>query len=564
MPDTVRQVPISDDRYRCSGSGTDSYPSSPAVSPSHSFKRSKSTFYLLDRRTSPPPGRLVQPQNVTAGTIHGYASSVFWTVANALFGLTWVNVLLVRVPSLCLCLWVRCAWKCARVPLVVSKLVLRLCTASPANRRRGRCVTVLINGGSTVQALHLARNFHRAGARVIVCEIDGRPELSSFSVAAHSHYTVPGPNEDNCVQYVDALRAIVEKERVDVYVPTGGTVSAYYDAVAKPHLELLGCRCWTPGLDGVALLNDLSEVFRLCETVGLPVPKHLLVCSKDDVIKLYDNLSFRADRHFIVNVGQSGCKTAYSLQLPAARKSLRLPGPVSDDHPWLLVQHCLGSYYTTCTTVQAGRVVCNVTCTAHDGRVTDRNELIDDWTARFVSAVPVRFDGYLSFRVCVSPSRKVVPLGCHVGVPIAYASYLSNFEHVVIHCPPPPSHAHHRSNGVTDASHACAAAAHHRDADEANGAAPPPGCTELVTETTDRYYATSLLRETVVRTITVQSVKRLVRTVIMEREMVFAYWDPLPFFAHYSLQMIVDRINTALEETAILSSSAQKNRYTTF
>ncbi|XP_008185345.1 uncharacterized protein LOC103310054 [Acyrthosiphon pisum] len=549
MPDTVRQVPISDDRYRCSGAGTDSYPSSPAVSPSHSFKRSKSTFYLLDRRTSPPPGRLLQPQNVTAGTIHGCAT-FFWTLVNALFGLPWVNVLLVRIPSLCLCLWLRCVWKCARVPLVVSKHVLRLCIASSNRLDRGR-FTVLINGGSTVQGLHLARNFHQAGVRVIVSEIDGRAELCSFSVAIDGHYTVPGPTEDNCVLYVDALRAIVEREQVDLYVPTGATVSAYYDAVAKPHLELLGCRCWTPGLDGVALLNDLSEVFRMCETVGLSVPKHLLVCSKDDVIKLYDNVSFRADRHFIVNVGQSGCKSAHSLQLPATRKSLRLPGPVSDDCPWLLVQHCLGSYYTTCTTVQAGRVVANVTFTAHDGRARDHNELIDDWTARFVSAVPVQFDGYLSFRVCVSPSRKVVPLGCRVGVPITYASYRSNFEHVVMQCPTPQRG--HRSNGA-------AGAVAHVDA-AANGA--PPQSTDLVVETTNRYYATTLLYETVTRMMTVQSVKHFVRTVVTEREMVFAYWDPLPFFAHYSLQMIVDRINTALDETAILSS-AQKNRYTTF
>jgi len=551
MPDTVRQAPISDDRYRCSGTGMDSYPSSPAVSPSHSFKRSKSTFYLLDRRTSPPPGRLLQPQNVTAGTIHGCAT-FFWSVANALLGLPWVNVLLVRAPSACLCLWVRCVWKYARVPLVVSKHVLRLCTASPGGPDMGR-FTVLINGGSTVQALHLARNFHQTGARVIVCEIDGRAELCSFSVAVDRYYAVPGPNEDNCVQYVDALRAIVERERVDVYVPTGATVSAYYDAVAKPHLELLGCRCWTPGLDGVTTLNDLSEVFRVCETVGLPVPKHLLVCSKDDVIKLYDNVSFRADRHFIVNVGPSGCKAAHSLQLPATRRSLRLPGPVSEDRPWLLVQHCLGSYYTTCTTVLAGRVVGNVTFTAHDGRATDQNALIDDWTARFVSAVPVPFDGYLSFSVCVSPSRRVVPLGCRVGVPITYASYRSNFEHVVMQCLPPQRG--HRPNGTAGA------VAHHTNA-AVNGTPSP--ATELVVETTGRYYASTLLYDTVTRMMTVQSVKHLVRTLVTEREMVFAYWDPLPFFAHYSLQMIVDRINTALDEVAILSSSAQKNRYTTF
>ncbi|KAL4148780.1 hypothetical protein QTP88_002938 [Uroleucon formosanum] len=557
MPDTVRQVPISDDRYRCSGAGTDSYPSSPAVSPSHSFKRSKSTFYLLDRRMSPPPGRLIQPQNVTADTIHGCAT-FFWTVANALFGMPWVNVLLVRLPLQCLCLGVRCVWKCARVPLVVSKHVLRQCITSSSRINRGR-FTVLINGSSTVQALHLARNFHQTGARVIVCEINGRVELCSLSVAVDGHYTVPGPNEDNCVQYVDALRAIVERERVDVYVPTDATVSAYYDAVAKPHLELLGCRCWTPGLDGIAMFNDLSEVFRICETVGLPVPKHLLVNSKDDIIKLYDNVSFRADRHFIVNVGQSGCKSAHSLQLPATRRLLRLPGPVSGDCPWLLVQHCLGSYYTTCTMVQAGRLVGNVTFTAHDGRARDHNELIDDWTARFVSSVPVQFDGYLSFRVCVTPSRKVVPLGCRVGVPITYASYRSNFEHVVIQCPP-PQHGH-RSNGVAAGAVSHVGAFAHANT-AANGA--PPQSTELVFETTDRYYVMALFYETITQMMTVQSVKNFVRTVVTEREMVFAYWDPLPFFAHYSLQMIVDHINTALEQAAILSSSAQKNRYTTF
>jgi len=119
-------------------------------------------------------------------------------------------------------------------------------------------------------------------------------------------------------------------------------------------------------------------------------------------------------------------------------------------------------------------------------------------------------------------------------------------------CPPPQRG--HRSNGA-------AAAVAHADA-AANGARPQS--TELVVETTNRYYVTTLLYETVTRMMTVQSVKHLVRTVVTEREMVFVYWDPLPFFAYYSLQMILDRINTALDQAAILSSSTQKNRYTTF
>lgn len=519
MPDTVRQVPISNDHYRCD-SGSCS--SSPAVSPSHSFKRSKSTFYLLDRRTSPPPGRLLQPQNVvTVGTVvHGYVT-FFWKLIKTFLGLPWINVLLLRIPSLWLGLWVRLTWKWVRIPLILFKHILRFCFAS---RRHKGGRTVLINGGSTVQTLHLARNFYLTGARVIICEVDGCAELSSFSIAVDNYYTIPRPNEDNCVQYVDALRMIVERERVGFYVPTGTTVSSYYDAVAKSHLELLGCKCCTAGLDGVSVLNDLSEVFRKCEAEGLPVPKHLRVCSKEDIIKLYDNVSFRADKHFIVNVGLSGCKVRHCLQLPATRKSLTLPGPVSDDRPWLLVQNCPGSYYTTCTTVQNGKVIGNVTCNVRDGHAA-HNELIDDWVTHFVSTLSPPFDSILTFRICVSPSRKVMPLGCHVGVPIAYTSYTSNLERILY---PPCAH---------------------------QTLAP-----EM--QVTDRYYATRLAYETIAQLTSAHAVRRLVNTVVAKREMIFAYWDPLPYFAYYNLQLFTVYINNIMDKALLLSGP--KNKYTTF
>lgn len=551
MPDTVRQAPIApNDRYRCGDSGSCS--SSPAVSPSHSFKRSKSTFYLLDRRTSPPPGRILQPRDVgrtAVGNAVDWYAAFFWKLIRTLFASPLLNALLVQAPSRCLALWLRTTWACVRVPLVV----LHAC--SFVLRRRGSVVsgsggkgerlparrTVLINGGSTVQALHLARNFYLSGARVIVCEVKGRAsaELSSFSVAVDGHYTVPEPNEHNCVQYVDALRTIVERERVGYYVPTGTTVSTYYDAVAKPHLELLGCKCCTPGLDDVSVLNDLSEVFLKCEAEGLPVPKHLRVCSKDDIVKLYDNVSFRADKHFIVNVGLSGCKASHRLQLPASRKSLTLPGPVSDDCPWLLVQNCPGSYYTTCTTVHDGRVIANVTCSVRAGGATTAagNELIDGWVTHFVGSLSLAFDCVLSFRVCVTPSRNVVPIGCRVGVPTEYTAYSkSNVEGILF---PPCANQHH----------------HHHDHDHGSSAVPE-------TEITGRYYAAQLVYDTVGRfTNMYGTTRQFVDTVFTKKEMIFTYWDPLPFFVYYNIPTLLDHINGALDKAML---SGHKNKYTTF
>lgn len=517
MPDTVRQAPIPDDHHRC---GTGSCISSPAVSPSHSFKRSKSTFYLLDRRTSPPPGRSLQPKNVMVNTINWYPA-FFWKAAKAFLSLPWINMLLLRSPLLWLVFWTQITWKCVKIPLTISKYTLRFCFTR--KYKGGR--TVLINGGSTIQALHLARNFYLTGARVIICEIKGCAELSSFSIAVDNYYTIPKPMEDNCIQYVDALRAIVEKERVNFYVPTGTTVSSYYDAVAKSHLELLGCKCYTPGLDGISILNDLSEVFRICQNEGLPVPKHLRVCSKEDVIKLYDNVSFRAEKHFIVNIGLSGCKIRYCQQLPAIRKSLTLPGPLSDDCPWLLVQNCPGSYYTTCTTVQNGKVIGNVTCHTRNGNPM-KNELIDDWVAHFVSTLSFSFDSILTFRICVSPSRNVIPLGCQVGVPITYTSYVSNFEKILY----PPCTQHQQS-------------------------------LEPQMMITERYYVTKLAYETITQLSSVYSIKRFLKTVATKREMIFTYWDPLPYFIYYNLQLFLDYINNILNKVVLMN---QKNKYTTF
>ncbi|XP_050535959.1 uncharacterized protein LOC126902588 [Daktulosphaira vitifoliae] len=521
MPDTVRQAPISDDRRRGGGSGSSS--SSPAISPSHSFKRSKSTCYLLDRRTSPPPGRLLpQPQNVMVTTLTWYPAFL-WQMVKAFFHLPIINLLFLRMPLLWTSLWIQFIWECVRIPLVFTRYGLRTCFAK--RRYRGDR-SVLINGGSTVQTLHLARNFHAAGVRVIVCEVEGCMELSSFSLAVDSYYTVPKPSEDNCIQYVDALRTIVEKERVGFYIPTGTTVPTYYDAVAKSHLELLGCKCCTPALDGVLFFNDLSQVLDKCQIEGLPVPKHLRVCSKEDIIKLYDNVTFRADKHFIVNVGFYGCKIRHCLQMPECRKNLTLPGPVSDDCPWLLVHDTPGSYYTTCTTVHDGKMIGNVTCSIRTGKPA-RNELVDAWLMHFFSTLPFTFDGILSFEVCISPSRNVLPLGCQIGVPLTYVNHRSNFEQILY---PSRSATHH--------------APHHLSVTPAM-------------KVVESYYLPKLLYETIIGF----SIKNMLTTVMEKREMVFSFWDPLPACVYYNFQILADFINKVLTE---IKSSKFKTKYTTF
>jgi len=50
--------------------------------------------------------------------------------------------------------------------------------------------------------------------------------------------------------------------------------------------------------------------------------------------------------------------------------------------------------------------------------------------------------------------------------------------------------------------------------------------------------------------------------VVAKREMIFAYWDPLPYFAYYNLQLFTVYINNIMDKALLLSGP--KNKYTTF
>lgn len=83
--------------------------------------------------------------------------------------------------------------------------------------------TIMISCGSTVQTLHLARDFYSAGARVIVFDYEGLFGLSRFSTAVSKYYTVPRPTLEASQEYISELCKIVQKENISYYIPVCAT-----------------------------------------------------------------------------------------------------------------------------------------------------------------------------------------------------------------------------------------------------------------------------------------------------------------------------------------------------
>lgn len=443
--------------------------------------------------TSPPVKPVpVEPQPIQIG-------SLVRNLCAAVGQLLWSQLLIGPTLWVSICLWA--SWKIASIPLGVIKWLLTLCQTSPIERFRKKR-TVLISGGSSVQALHLARNFYSAGARVVMCEVEGNFDLTRFSTAVHRYYTLPKPDDLHVQDYIHTLCEIVAREGVAYYIPVSSTTEAIYDALAKPHLELLNCVVFCPNTKEVRLLDDLLQVLEKCRHSGLPTPLYYHVTSIEDVYRLYDTGLLRTTRHFLATVGTSGVRDRVKVALPPFRQDFRPPGEVSAARPWIVVQDMKGEHFVTCTTIKYGAVVANISCRQSAGALIPvESAEITRWIQQFVHRLKLlQLSGHFTFELVVSGHGGVVPLGCRVGVPLPYICHTSVHPRLVWK---PCRHFSRSSSGPLDAP---------------------------------RYWMGDVVLSAL-RSPSVESVNRLVGTVLDQREALFACWDPLPYAAYYHLYL---------------------------
>ncbi|XP_012287071.1 uncharacterized protein LOC105703328 [Orussus abietinus] len=411
---------------------------------------------------------------------------------------------IVRTPALWTSAWIYVFWMILQLPLTALKwFITALHTPASERARNKRCV--LISGGSTVQAVHLARNFYKAGARVVVCEIEGFFGLARFSTACSRFYTVPKPGPSSTAEYVKALKDIVQKERASYYIPVSVTNTAYYDALAKPHLEVMGCECFVPGATEVTALDDPLELLRWCRTLGLPTPIHFVLRSAEDVAKLYERGVLRTGRHVMMAAGPAGMRDRAKLPLPPTAREFRDHREISERRPWLVMRDPGDQHFLTCTTVKNSRVMANITCLVDENRglVPEERPDVDRWLERFFArSFGNRLNGHLSFRLATSEENgELVAIGCRVGVALPYICHTSVHPRLVWR---PCKHFCKQNSGP------------------------------LVLN--ERYFHHDTLANAQ-NGPTTDTATHLMGTVLDKREALFVYWDPLPYCAYYHLQL---------------------------
>uniref|UniRef100_A0A6V7HN87 ATP-grasp domain-containing protein n=1 Tax=Bracon brevicornis TaxID=1563983 RepID=A0A6V7HN87_9HYME len=475
----------------------------------------------LPRQSTPPPRAAVSPKKP-----EGYVSMVLnffspWRLVNwylnllftIFFNIWEVVMFIIRVPTLWVSAWVSLTLMILQLPLTLLKFILTfLYTPASELTRKKRCV--LISGGSTVQSVHLARNFHKAGARVVVCEIEGLFSLARFSTACSKFYTIPKPGPGNAAEYVKALKTIVEKEKAVYYIPVSAANAAYYDALAKPHLEIAGCECFIPGTADVTALDDPLELLRRCRLLGLTTPVHYVLRSTDDVSRLYETGALRSGRHMMLAAGPSGMRDRAKIQLPLNHEEFRnLRHEISERRPWVIIRDAGSPHFITCTAVKDSRVVANVTCRVDEdkGLIPEVRTDVSQWLERFFSrSFGSRINGHLSFRL-VLLNDEIVTIGCKVGIGMPYVCLTSIHPRLVWRsC----RHFCRQHSGplIVGEPYNSKDAFPSAVSQASNYKLNPKG------------------------------------SPIDKREILFVYWDPLPYCAYYHLQLPLLRIAGAIRE----------------
>ncbi|XP_030370105.1 uncharacterized protein LOC115620818 [Scaptodrosophila lebanonensis] len=453
---------------------------------------------------------------------------LFWPQLILNFMLTVLRYLLyiplsIAAPSFWLSALLWIFWKVVRVPVGLVKWLLSgdNVTTAPQHKR-----TILLSCGSTIQTLHLARNFYASGARVVVFEFEGLFGLARFSTAVDKFYMVPRPSSSNVEQYIAALCHIVGKEKPAVYIPVCATSPAYYDALAKPHLELLGCSSFIPSVQETEQLDDCLQFYQRCTAHQIPLPPHSVVSSTEQLQQLYDGGFIGSYRNILIAGGMQGILERYKYILPNRRSDLKFnQHEISERQQWLVVRDQPGyHHYVTCTTVKDSRVVANVTCrvehhtknlipvrrgtrTGGAALADDDEAQIDIWLRAFFAKVRFQrsINGHISFRLVKSMAHngQFVPLGVRLGVALPYICF--NRSHAQVLCRAMKC-IHKRS---------------------------------LEDDSTLAALGQSWSWSTLERTTTTAALDK--------REALFAYFDPLPYCAYYHFQLPLDSVKLFLQ-----------------
>ncbi|KAE8383296.1 hypothetical protein BDV26DRAFT_252045 [Aspergillus bertholletiae] len=205
--------------------------------------------------------------------------------------------------------------------------------------------TIFITGIDTPYGLALARCLYYHGHRVVGADITGLPFASGagMSKTLATFYRIPRSH------YVSRLLDIIQREKVDIWIPCSSRASVLEDAIAKQAIESrTACKCIHLDTEWVNRFSDTESFTQYLVEKELPVVENHRVQSRDSVHKILHRSPskvYHMRRPDIAAVSDNKI-----VILPKRTLSMTYTEvseiQISKDRPWVLQQQArLGEFF---------------------------------------------------------------------------------------------------------------------------------------------------------------------------------------------------------------------------
>ncbi|UJR11055.1 hypothetical protein I4U23_015239 [Adineta vaga] len=249
---------------------------------------------------------------------------------------------------------------------------------------------ILISNGGMTKALQIARSLHSAGHYIVLTE--------EYSLATHrfsrciSQFYLCADSDD-VPAYIQSIVSIVEREKIDIYIPVSHSTTERIDARIRDVLIKYNCETFHGNVEQLNMLSDKYAFIDQARSYGLTVPKSYKIINPKQVL----DFDFTKEKHeFILkSIAYNSIARSNLRKVPCQTRQETIDYvnslSINEDSPWIMQEFIPGKEYCTHGAIRNGELRLFCCCESsswllHYKHVNDK-PLILKWVREFCTQV---------------------------------------------------------------------------------------------------------------------------------------------------------------------------------
>lgn len=267
----------------------------------------------------------------------------------------------------------------------------------------------MLTGGRAPVTLHLARLFAKAGHTVFVAE-SIKYHICLYSNAVKKNFIVPSPrfNKD---EYIRALIDIIQKEKIDLLIPTCEEV--FYISEKIDELSDY-CKVFADKSDKLTNLHNKYQFINSIEDCKIKALETWLINSQEELNR---QLTFTDFQKAVIKPVYSRFSAKIKIISESDKKISNVD--ISEKNPWILQEFIEGSQFCTYSIVQNGNIKAHTayptTFTAGIGSsIAFKNKDYPEvftWISEYVKKI--NYTGQIAFDFIETPDKGIYTIECN-------------------------------------------------------------------------------------------------------------------------------------------------------